>query len=129
MDGSVLKEYWKLSKLSQKELADKLGITVSALGQQFVAKDLRSGTIEKFCKVMGLTMNKIYKGTEFAEEKSVLGEYLEHSGLGGETTTPPYFLLRFEQLIVENSELKQKIEELQNKLKQYEETPKAKTAL
>ena len=78
---------------------------------------------------MGLTMNKIYQGTKFAEEKSVLGEYLEHSGLGGETTTPPYFLLRFEQLIVENSELKQKIEELQNKLKQYEETPKAKTAL
>lgn len=77
MNGSVLKEFWRKSGFTQKELADKLGITTSALGQQFNSTDLRSGTIEKFCEILKLKINSLYEGTEYAiitNDINVIGE-------------------------------------------------------
>lgn len=113
MCGDILKKIWKGTGISQEVFAKKLGISKSALHQQFNSSDLRTGTIEKFCKVLNLKINDLYKDTEFAiennDEHSMPLEqkisYLEGRG---------DFVKRFEELVIENSELKKRLQQYED---------------
>lgn len=66
MEGKVLKEYLKRSNISRDELAKRLGVSPSAVTQQFNSKDVRSGSVENFCRVMNIKINDLYEGTDLA---------------------------------------------------------------
>lgn len=68
MNGNILKNFWKESGLTQKELAVRLGISQSALTQQFNSNDVRTGTVENFCDILNLKINDLYKGTPYYSE-------------------------------------------------------------
>ena len=48
MTGEVLKRIAKENKITYEELAKKLGISKSAVTQQFNSNDLRTGSVENF---------------------------------------------------------------------------------
>lgn len=67
MQGRLLKERWKKSGIKKQDLAKSIGITVSALDQQFTSEDVRTGTVEKFCRAIGVTINELYAGTDLEQ--------------------------------------------------------------
>lgn len=75
MNGDVLKHFLKKSGKTQQQLAESIGITQAALTQQFQAKDVRTGTIEKFCRALGLKINDLYKETDLYDEKAEENAY------------------------------------------------------
>ena len=66
MTGEVLKRIAKENKITYDELAKRLGISKSAVTQQFNSNDLRTGSVENFCRALGLKINDLYKGTDLA---------------------------------------------------------------
>ena len=66
MTGEVLKRIAKENKITYEELAKNLGISKSAVTQQFNSNDLRTGSVENFCRALGLKINDLYKGTDLA---------------------------------------------------------------
>lgn len=69
MKGEKLKEIIKNSGMKQKDVASRLGISTSALTQQFGSDDIRTGTLEKLCDVLSITINEAYKGTPYYIEQ------------------------------------------------------------
>lgn len=69
MKGEKLKEIIKNSGMKQKDVASCLGISTSALTQQFSSDDIRTGTLEKLCDVLSITINEVYKGTPYYVEQ------------------------------------------------------------
>ena len=61
MDGQVLKERLsKLTPLTQMELAEKLNVSQQSFSQYFLAKDVKSGLIEKLAEIIGVDISTIY---------------------------------------------------------------------
>lgn len=61
MDGQVLKERLsKLTNLTQMELAEKLSVSQQSFSQYFLAKDVKSGLIEKLAEIIGVDISTIY---------------------------------------------------------------------
>lgn len=61
MDGQVLKERLsKLTNLTQMELAEKLSVSQQSFSQYFLAKDVKSGLIEKLAEIIGVDIPTMY---------------------------------------------------------------------
>lgn len=61
MDGQVLKERLsKLTNLTQMELAEKLNVSQQSFSQYFLAKDVKSGLIEKLAEIIGVDIPTLY---------------------------------------------------------------------
>lgn len=60
MKGKELKSKLIEVGISQKELADLLGVTAQSLSSILSAKDVRSGTIEKIAKTLGVSISYMY---------------------------------------------------------------------
>lgn len=61
MDGQVLKERLsKLTNLTQMELAEKLNVSQQSFSQYFLAKDVKSGLIEKLSEIIGVDIATLY---------------------------------------------------------------------
>lgn len=53
MDGQVLKERLsKLTNLTQMELAEKLNVSQQSFSQYFLAKDVKSGLLERLAEII-----------------------------------------------------------------------------
>lgn len=61
MDGQVLKERLsKLTNLTQMELAEKLNVSQQSFSQYFLAKDVKSGLLEKLAEIIGVDIPTMY---------------------------------------------------------------------
>lgn len=61
MDGKVLKERLnKLTSLSQMEIAERIGVSAQSLAQYYLAKDVKSGLIEKLCEILDVDIATFY---------------------------------------------------------------------
>lgn len=70
MEGKVLKDFWEKSKMTQKEFAEKIGMSQSALNQIFNSKDIRTGTLEKVCDAFDVKINDFYLNTPYLANNS-----------------------------------------------------------
>lgn len=71
MDGKHIKKKIMESHLSQKEVAEKMGVTPQTISSMLAGKNISSEVLEKLCRVIGTTMNKLYEGykdDEFYEQ-------------------------------------------------------------
>ena len=68
MEGKVLKQKLMELNKTQKELSELLGITAQSVNAILSAKDVRSGTIEKFAKVLNVPVGFFfgYEGSQSA---------------------------------------------------------------
>lgn len=61
MDGQVLKERLsKLTNLTQMELAEKLNVSQQSFSQYFLAKDVKSGLLERLAEIIGVDIPTMY---------------------------------------------------------------------
>lgn len=71
MKGERLKEIIQKSGLKQKDIASRLGISTSALTQQFGSASISTGTLEKLCDILSISINEAYKGTPYYIEQCI----------------------------------------------------------
>lgn len=60
MTGQELKAKLIEAGKTQKDIADLLGVTAQSLSSVLSAKDVRSGTIEKIAKALGVRISYMY---------------------------------------------------------------------
>ena len=72
MDGKFLKRKILECGKTQKEVAELLGISPQAMTSILNASDVRSGTIERLCKVLDLPISFFYEGSTFEKEHKSL---------------------------------------------------------
>jgi len=60
MTGEELKKRIYLAKVSQAELASKLGMSQQLFYQTLKAADVKTGFLEKICEVLGVEMTFFY---------------------------------------------------------------------
>lgn len=87
MSGEELKRKLDSIGLSQAEIARRLGVIPQSMTQYFKADDVRSGTLEKLCEVLGKDMSFFYdippKQATDEDDEAILGmreavEKLQH---------------------------------------------------
>lgn len=66
MDGEILRRFQKKSGMTQQEIAEKTGVSQSAVGQWFKTSNVPSETIERFCRALNIKINDLYEGTDLA---------------------------------------------------------------
>ena len=119
MKGDVLWKFWNTSGLTQKELAAKVGISQSALTQQFNSEDVRTGTAEKFCEALGLKINDLYEGTPYY---SVPGLNIPDDGQGEDARQIMKTFLGLVKQWEDKLNMKEdEIQEMRKELKQKED--------
>lgn len=60
MTGKELKERVMTLNYSATYIAEKMGVSPQALNSTFNASDVKSGTLEKLCDALGVTMSFFY---------------------------------------------------------------------
>ena len=71
MDGKHIKTKIMESHLSQKEVAERMGVTPQTISSMLTGKNIGSEVLEKLCTAIGKTINQIYEGykdNEFFEK-------------------------------------------------------------
>lgn len=63
MDGKTLKSKVKTLDISQAQLARLMEVTPQTLASVFMAKDVRSGTIERIAEVLNISPTFFYSST------------------------------------------------------------------
>lgn len=72
MDGKFLKRKILECGKTQKEVAEMLGISPQSMTSILNASDVRSGTIERLCKVLDLPITFFYEDSTFEKERKSL---------------------------------------------------------
>ncbi len=65
MNGQELKKILTKHGYLLKDVASKLGLTQPNFSQLVKVQDVKSGTLERICDVLGVKMDFFYKGTRF----------------------------------------------------------------
>lgn len=71
MSGQELKKVLTENGYLLKDVATKLGLTQPNFSQVMKAQDVKTGTLESICDVLGVKMDFFYEGTRFAPEYTV----------------------------------------------------------
>lgn len=71
MSGQELKKVLTENGYLLKDVATKLGLTQPNFSQIMKAQDVKTGTLENICDVLGVKMDFFYEGTRFAPESIV----------------------------------------------------------
>lgn len=93
MEGKEIKLRLVALKTTQKDLAERLGITAQSVSAILSAKDVRSGTIEKIAHALNIPVSYFYgeesTGGVISHHNQVNGEgaYGNINGDGGADTT------------------------------------------
>lgn len=67
LTGKKLKAIRALRGVTQSELADKAGVSLSSIAEYEIGKrDLRADTIRKLCEALGVTVTYRVDGTEIS---------------------------------------------------------------
>lgn len=69
MDGKELKKILTSHGYLLKDVASKLGLSQPNFSQLVKVQDVKSGTLERICDVLGVKMDFFYKGTRFYPEE------------------------------------------------------------
>lgn len=74
MTGEKVRELLKDKKIQQKEIAAKLGMSTSNLGNQLDKEDIRTGLLEKIAEATGIPIAEFY-GDTYGLSQSVQGNH------------------------------------------------------
>ena len=74
MDGKYVKRKIIECGKTQKEIAEMLGISPQSMTSILNASDVRSGTIERLCRVLDVPITFFYEGTELEKDRKVLDD-------------------------------------------------------
>ena len=66
MNGKELNKRLKSTGKTQTNIAELLGMSQQALASILKAEDVKTGTLERLCDVLGVKINFFYEGTEYA---------------------------------------------------------------
>jgi transcriptional regulator with XRE-family HTH domain len=69
MTGDYLKDFLRNSKVSQSEIARKLGISHQSFNQMLSSNDVKSSLVERIASILHVTMGEIYN--EAKEQSAV----------------------------------------------------------
>lgn len=78
MDGLTLKHIIERSGRRSIDVAEAIGITPQALNSVFHSSDIKSGTIEKVARVIGVPMSSMYGDTN---TQTVNGDVVDSSNV------------------------------------------------
>lgn len=67
MNGQNLKKILTSKGYLLKDVAAKLGLTQPNFSQIVKAQDVKSGTLENICDVLGVTLDFFYEGTKYVD--------------------------------------------------------------
>lgn len=66
MTGQKLKEILSSHGVVFIDMAKEMGVSQPAISQMMRVQDIKSGTLEKICDILGWNMNYFYGGTKYA---------------------------------------------------------------
>lgn len=101
MSGQRLKELFEELELTTMPVANYMGITNQAIHAWFGYKNIGTDNLETLCKVFNLKMNDFYKDTEYAVENESTKTPIVSSSSD--------LVKRFEELVLENAELRKRL--------------------
>ncbi len=115
MEINKLKELLKSKKLNQRELADKIGYTQTAISQAMSRGDFKISMLEKIANVLDVPISYF-----FSEGNNIKIKGHVHSGVG-DIIKANEINSSDKELQLENKHLKEKIEGLQREIELLKE--------
>ncbi len=86
MSGEQLKPILTQTGISQKELAEKIGIHPQGWAKIFKSPDIKTGLLEDLCRVLDKKIDFFYQGTDYAPEDTDLTDNEKIQFLKGQIT-------------------------------------------
>lgn len=74
MKGEIVREILNDKKIQQKDIAAKLGLSPSNLGNQLQKDDIRTGLLEKIAEASGISLAEFYGAATFGTMSSESGD-------------------------------------------------------